>query len=108
MGEYEGKEVVVNAGRFGPYVRWGEDFISLPSGEDPLSVDLDRAIEVIGGKQVADAPIAVYEGKPVTKGKGRFGPFIKWNDLFINIPKAYNFDNLTQKDCADLDRKEVR
>jgi DNA topoisomerase-1 len=107
LGEYEGKEVAVNMGRFGPYVRWGEDFISLPKGEDPSSVDLDRAIELIGEKQTADAPIAMYDDKPVTKGKGRFGPFIKWNDLFINVPRAFNFDDLTQKDCEELIEKKL-
>lgn len=107
LGEYEGKEVAVNVGRFGPYVKWGEDFISLARGEDPVTVDLDRAIQVISEKQVADAPIAMYEGKPVTKGKGRFGPFIKWNDMFINVPRAYNFDALTQADCEELIVKKV-
>jgi DNA topoisomerase I len=107
LGEYEGKEVAVSMGRFGPYVRWGEDFVSLPRGEDPLTVDLDRAIELISDKQVADAPIATYEGQPVTKGKGRFGPFVKWNDLFINVPRAYNFDNLTQKDVEELIEKKL-
>src|SRR5690606_12131534 len=58
-------------------------------------------------KQKEDAPIAHYDGKPVTKGKGRFGPFIKWNDLFINIPRAYNFDTLTQKDCDELIAKKI-
>jgi DNA topoisomerase I len=107
LGEYEGKEVAVSMGRFGPYVRWGEDFVSLPRGEDPLTVDMNRAIELITEKQSADAPIAMYEGKPVTKGKGRFGPFIKWNELFINIPRAYNFDNLSQKDCDELIVKKL-
>ena len=107
LGEYEGKEVAVNMGRFGPYVRWGEDFVSLPKGEDPMTVDMDRAISLISEKQTADAPIATYQDKPVTKGKGRFGPFIKWNDLYINIPKAYNFDTLTQKDCEELIEKKV-
>jgi len=107
LGEYEGKEVAVSMGRFGPYVRWGEDFVSLPRGEDPLTVDMDRAISLINEKQQADAPIAMYEGKPVTKGKGRFGPFIKWNDLFINVPRAYNFDHLTQKDCDELIEKKM-
>ncbi|HZI01067.1 MAG TPA: topoisomerase C-terminal repeat-containing protein, partial [Flavisolibacter sp.] len=41
------------------------------------------------------------------KGKGRFGPFIKWNELFINVPRAYNFDNLTQKDIDELIEKKV-
>ena len=107
LGEYDGKEVAVSVGRFGPYVRWGEDFVSLPRGEDPLTVDMDRAIELIGQKQEADAPIAIYENMPVTKGKGRFGPFIKWNDLYINVPRAYNFDNLTQKECEELISKKV-
>lgn len=107
LGEYEGKEVSANVGRFGPYIKWGEQFISIPRGEEPTEVDLQRAIEIIRAKQVEEAPIGHYEGKPITKGKGRFGPFIKWNDLFINIPRAYNFDNLTQKDCDELIGKKI-
>jgi DNA topoisomerase I len=107
LGEYESKEVLVNVGRFGPYIKWGEDFISLPRGEEPLSVDLERAIAVINEKQVADAPVAHFDGKPVTKGKGRFGPFIKWNDLFINVPRAYNFEALTQHDINELIEKKI-
>ncbi len=102
LGEHEGKEVSVNAGRFGPYVKWGDDFVSIPRGEDPLTVDMERAVALITEKQKADAPIATYEGKPVTKGKGRFGPFIKWNDMFINVPRRYNFDNLQQSEIDEL------
>ena len=107
LGEHEGKEVSVNMGPYGPYVKWGEDFISLPRGEDPASVELDRAIELIRQKQNADAPIATYQGKPVTKGRGRFGPFIKWDNLFINVPRAYNFDGLTQKEVEELIEKKL-
>ncbi len=107
LGEYEGLEVSVNIGRFGPYVKHGEQFISLPKGEEPLEVSLERAIEVIRTKQVEDAAIAYYDGKPVTKGKGRFGPFIKWNDMFINIPRAYNFDTITEKECEELILKKI-
>ncbi len=107
LGEYEGQEVSVNSGRFGPYVKFGEQFISLPKGQEPLEVDMDRAIELINEKQKADAPIAYYENLPVTKGKGRFGPFIKWNDLFINVPRAYNFDELSEKDINELIKKKV-
>lgn len=107
LGEYEGKEVSANVGRFGPYIKWGEQFISIPKGEEPTEVDLPRAIEIIKAKQVEEAPIGHYEGKPITKGKGRFGPFIKWNDLFINIPRAYDFDNLTQQDCNELIGKKI-
>ncbi|HAD34605.1 MAG TPA: DNA topoisomerase I, partial [Chitinophagaceae bacterium] len=107
LGQYEGLEVLVNVGRFGPYVKFGEQFISLAKGEDPLSVTMERAIEVIKAKQEDDAPIAFYEDKPVTKGKGRFGPFIKWNDLFINIPKAYDFDFLSPSQCEELIQKKM-
>lgn len=107
LGDYEGKEVVIGAGRFGPYVKWGEQFISIPRGEDPLSVDMDRAAEIIKEKQEIDAPIATFNGKPVTKGKGRFGPFIKWDELFINVPRAYNFDNLSQSDIEELINKKI-
>ena len=107
LGEHEGQEVSVNVGRFGPYVKFGEQFISIPKGEDLFEVDLPRAIEIITAKQVEDAPIGFYDEKPITKGKGRFGPFIKWNDMFINIPRAYHFDTLTQKDCNELIEKKI-
>jgi DNA topoisomerase-1 len=107
LGEFEGQEVAVNIGRFGPYVKWGEQFISIPKPEEPSDVDLDRAIAIIQAKQIEDAPIGFYEDKPITKGKGRFGPFIKWNDLFINIPRAYHFETLSQQDCNELIGKKI-
>ncbi|RUA11896.1 MAG: type I DNA topoisomerase [Flavobacteriia bacterium] len=102
LGEYEGEEVVVSNGRFGPFIRFGKIFVSLDKGENPMSVDLNRAIELIRAKQKADAPIAEYDGLPVQKGVGRFGPFIKWNNLFINVNKKYDFDNLTYDDIVEL------
>ncbi|HVK96291.1 MAG TPA: topoisomerase C-terminal repeat-containing protein, partial [Flavisolibacter sp.] len=107
LGEHEGKEISVNVGRFGPYIKYGEQFISLPKGVDPAEVDLDKALEYIGEKQLADAPVGYYQELPVTKGKGRFGPFIKWNDLYINVPRAYNFDALSQQDIEELIEKKV-
>lgn len=105
---FENEDVLIGVGRFGPYVKWGETFISLPKNEDPLSVDFDRAVEIIREKQKTDAPIAQYQGLPVTKGKGRFGPFIKWNNLFINVPaKGYQFENLSQTDIETLISKKV-
>ena len=68
---------------------------------------MEKAIEIIKEKEEADAPIAHYQGKGVTKGKGRFGPFIKYDGLFINVPKAYNFDHLSQKDIEELIEKKL-
>ncbi|UFK96907.1 type I DNA topoisomerase [Kaistella faecalis] len=102
LKEFEGQSVTVGVGRFGPYVKWGETFISIPRGEDPLSVTQERAEEIIKEKKIADAPIATYKGEPVTKGSGRFGPFIKYQSLFINVPKRYDFENLSQSDINEL------
>lgn len=107
LGEYNGQEVSVNSGRFGPYIKLGEQFISLPKGTEPTDVDLEKAVELIKEKEIADAPIAMYENLPVTKGTGRFGPFIKWNDIFINVPRAYNFNELTRDDINTLIEKKV-
>ncbi len=107
LGTYEGKEVIVAIGRFGPYIKLDEAFISIPRTIDPFTVDMETAIEIIKEKQLADAPVAHYEGKGVTKGKGRFGPFIKYEGMFINVPRAYDFDNLSQKDINELIEKKL-
>jgi len=71
-------------------------------------MDLKRAIKLIKEKQKADAPIALFDSKPVTKGKGRFGPYIKWNDMFINVPRRYNHDNLSQADINELVEAKIK
>jgi len=108
LGEFEGEPVQVNNGRFGPYVKFGKIYVSLPKGRDPLEVEYDEAVKYIKEKQKADAPIYHYEDKPVQKGVGRFGPYIKWNSMFINVNKKYDFDNLSDEDIVQLieDKKQ--
>jgi DNA topoisomerase-1 len=108
LGVFEDEEVIVNNGRFGPYVKFGAAYVSLPKGVDPLSVELDDAIVLIKEKQKADAPIYVYNELPVQKGKGRFGPFIKWNGMFINVNKKYDWDNLSEADIIELIEAKIQ
>lgn len=108
FGEYEGEEISVNNGRFGPYVKFGKTFVSLPKGENPIAVDRDRAIVLIEEKKKADAPIFIYNDLPVTKGVGRFGPFIKWSGMFINVNKKYDFDNLSDTDLSTLIEEKIK
>ena len=108
MGQYEEKDVSVNVGRFGPYVKWGEEFISIPKGTNLQEVDFDGAVKYIKQKQIDDAPIAMFDNKPVTKGKGRFGPYIKWDGMFINVPKRYNHDNLSKADIDELVEAKIK
>ncbi|MBT3794404.1 MAG: type I DNA topoisomerase [Flavobacteriaceae bacterium] len=102
VGDFENEKIESNTGRYGPYIKHNNLFVSLPKGLNPLQISLDQAIELILEKRRADAPISNYEGHDVSKGKGRFGPFIKWKGLFINVNKSYDFDNLSQEDCVNL------
>ena len=107
IGMYEDQEVTVNNGRFGPYVKFQDMFVSLPKELDPMSVELDKAIGLIEEKRAANAPIYSFNQLPVTKGKGRFGPFLKWNGLFINVNKKYDFDNLTNEEIETLIKEKI-
>lgn len=102
LGQYEDEDIEVNNGRFGPYVKYGKKFVSLAPGQDPISIELKDAIELIKEKEIADAPVYHYKDHGVTKGKGRFGPFIKWNGLFINVNKKYDWDTLTNEEIEEL------
>jgi DNA topoisomerase-1 len=102
LAPYKDQEVLIGVGRFGPYVKHGEQFISLPKGEDPLEISQERAIEIIEAKLHEDRPVATYKGKDITKGKGRFGPFLKWDGIFVNIPKRYDPDTLSQDEMFEL------
>ncbi len=108
LGEFEGKEVEVNTGRYGPYVKYDEKFISIPKDKEIFEVDLPYATELIKERQKQDAPIYTYQGKDVTKGKGRFGPYIKWNDMFINVNKKYDFDALSDEDIVELIETKIQ
>ena len=102
LGTFEKDEVYLKLGRFGPYIQFGKINVSIEKGEDVDQIDLEKAKEYIKKKKELDAPIMIYEELPVTKGKGRFGPFIKWNDTFINVNKKYDFDHLSDEDIIEL------
>ena len=102
LGTFEGDEVYLKLGRFGPYIQFGKTNVSIEKGDDVDQIDLEKATIYIRKKKELNAPIMIYEDLPVTKGKGRFGPFIKWNDTFINVNKKYDFDQLSDEDIVEL------
>ncbi|MEM9547032.1 MAG: type I DNA topoisomerase [Bacteroidota bacterium] len=108
VGDYKGEEVIIARGRFGPYIKFGEKFVNIPRNEDPIEMELDRAIELIEIKIKEDAPVGTYKGIPYTKGKGRFGPFLKYNNLFVNVPKRFDFENLTQEEAHELIEAKIQ
>jgi len=90
LGERDGEVVSVGIGRFGPYVRMGGMYASLTAEDDPLEIDLARAVELIDLKKVASATrdLGEYEGTMLVVGRGRFGPYVKHGKLYANIPKG--------------------
>ena len=108
IGDYEGQELIVNNGRFGPYIKFADMFVSLPKGSNPMEIELETAIELVEEKKKADAPIYTYKNLPVTKGSGRFGPFIKWSGMFINVNKKYDFDALSNSDIETLIEDKIQ
>lgn len=102
IGQLNNEEVTVNTGRFGPYVKYGELFVNLPRSMDPMVVTMDEVKTLIEAKLDENAPIGYYKELPITKGKGRFGPFVKWNDMFINIPVRFKLETITVEQAIEL------
>ncbi|MGE0020936.1 MAG: type I DNA topoisomerase [Draconibacterium sp.] len=105
LGEFENKKVTVGVGRFGPYIRHDNKFVSLGKTDDPYTVDLARAIELIGAKREKDdkAVIRVFDENPEVKIlNGRWGPYIAFNKKNFKIPKKADAEKLTFDDCMKI------
>lgn len=107
LGEYEEQNVRVNAGRFGPYVQLGKLFVSIPKGEDPLDITLERAIELIQEKRAKDAAshLKQFEEDPELEVRaGRWGPYISYKGKNYKIPKkdADRAAELTLEECRQI------
>ncbi len=102
IGEHKGEDVVVNIGRYGPYVRFDGKFVSIPRDMDPMEMNMEKAMPLIKQKLKEEEPIAFVDEKPITQGKGRFGPFLKWDGLYVNIPKKIDPADIDQKTAIEM------
>jgi DNA topoisomerase-1 len=104
LGEFEGKEVKANIGRFGPYVQHDGKFVSLPKGTDPYEVNLDEAEALILAKRESDANkfIAEFPEQDIQVILGRFGAYIKKGKENYKIPKGTEAKHLTLEDCLSI------
>jgi DNA topoisomerase-1 len=104
IGNFEGKPIVANIGRFGPYLLHDGKFYSLGKEDDPLTVDESRAIEIIERKRQAnqERSIKVFEEAGIQILKGRFGPYIKKGKLNVSLPKDKDPTTLSLEECEQL------
>ncbi len=100
----EGVEVEANIGRFGPYVKHGKNFVSMKKDDDPFTIELPRALELIEGKRLAliAATLKEFDGAPVKIIKGRFGPYITDGEKKARIPRGVEYDSLSLEQCLAL------
>lgn len=113
LGQFEEKDVVIGIGKFGPYIRHDGKFVSLPKAEDPYTIELDRAVTLIGEKRVKDAkskePIRTYAEEPeLLVLNGRYGPYISFGGKNYRIPKGYVPEELTLEQCREIIAKSKK
>lgn len=106
LDEFEGKEITIGTGRFGPYARHDSKFYSIPKGEDPLEIDFNRAVEIILAKRKADAEKVIVSFEEVDPAiqvlNGRWGPYIAQGKENYKIPKGTEPSTLSLEDCVAI------
>jgi len=100
LGEYEGKEVVIGEGKYGPYVHYDKLFISIPRGKDPLTMKMDDAIALINEKQQSATPIHEWGNIQVLRSK--FGAYIHTPEGNYRLPKSTNAEALTEAEVKQI------
>jgi DNA topoisomerase-1 len=105
LGDYESSEVIVSTGRFGPYIRHNNVFFSLAKTDDPLTITMDRAIEVISEKRQKESERIISEFPEQQDLKilnGRYGPYLSYQKKNFKIPKGKDPRELTLEDCLKI------
>ena len=104
VGQYEGIDIICTKGRFGPYIRYGDQNISLPRGTDPLKVDLDTCIKLVVDSQnkKSGGIIAEYQASDIQVINGAYGPYIKHAGGNYKIPKGTDAAMLTEDKCKEI------
>lgn len=107
VGEFEGKTVVIGSGRFGPYIQHDKKYVSIPKGEDPMSLSLERAVALIEEKRQEDKKKHLKTFEEDAKLEilaGRYGPYIAYDGKNYRIPKNRHaeVESLTYEECMTI------
>ncbi len=107
LGKYEGYDLMVGIGRFGPYVRYGNSFASLTKSDDPYTIQYERAVELIAEQQAqaaaAAAPLKCFEeDKNLVIKNGRYGAYIAYKGKNYRLPNGRKVEEMTYEDCKQI------
>ncbi len=103
LGEYDGGEMVVGIGKFGPYIRFKSKFFSLKKGvDDPYTVTFERAVEIIQEKNESDKKKVLKDFGDIMLLNGRYGPYLFKDKQNYRLPKGTDAEKLTKEDCSKI------
>ena len=105
-----GEIILAGIGRYGPYLKIGSTYISIPAGDDVLSIGINRAVDLIANNPKKKSPgreLGDYDGKQITVGAGRFGPFVKHQKIYATIPKSITPEEITLAQAIELIKAKV-
>lgn len=113
LGEYEGSEVIIGTGRFGPYILHKKKYVSIPKDEDPMSITIDAAIQLIDEKrqQEQKSHLKAFAEEPKLEVKsGRYGPYLSYDGTNYRLPKAMHAKaaELTLEECMEVINKSKK
>ena len=112
LGTHKGDEVIVNNGRFGPYIKYRDEYVSLPKDEDPYTISLERVKEILNEPRLPKV-LGKFQDEDIIAAKGRFGPYVKYKNTFASLGKGEDplcvtleraIELVTAKEKKDLDK----
>lgn len=110
VGFFEDKAMIIGVGKYGPYVKHDDKYYSLDRNDDPYTVEAERCIEIIrlkrGDLANEGEGLGELEGKPLTTGTGRYGPYVKHDDKYYSLPKGKTLQSLTREEALEIIQKK--
>jgi len=101
LGTHEGNEVIVSIGRFGPYIKYENAYVSLPKGEDPYTISLERVKEILSCPRLPKA-LGKFRDEDISVANGRFGPYVKYKNIFASLSKGEDPFSVTLERAIEL------
>jgi len=107
LGQHDGKEIIISIGRFGPYIKHGEEYVSLPKTEDPYSISLSRVVEILTSPRLPRT-LGQYEGQPVVVAKSFFGNYVKHGATNASLPKRFDTFLVTLEEAIEILKVKIQ